>query len=462
MMKKKMALSLIAAGLFFYGCGRGSSSDDTTITVERGPVVNAMVVDSKGVKARELGGGKYQFNGTPSYPVMAVGGFIDINGDGRLSEGDITNTLIYDTLDGKGVTIVSTIAQNSDIKEYLKTTYDLTDEEIANDLPQNNKIIAAISDAVFEYCIKNQIYNPKNLTLDELKTLEPTIEEQLNIYNQVQNRAEVEQQLIQKLNLPTLSADDIEEIAQTGNNVSEGQLKLMVQQLPQYPLTQEDKEALAHMWNEEKLAHDVYLALYDLYPNNTLYTIAQRSEAQHQASVEDLIAKYDLNILSPDFSGGYDPEALAQFGLGEFSIDSIKELYNTLYDLGKNSEIDALKVGCMVEVTDINDLNTYINSGQLTPDMMIVFTNLRDGSYHHYWAFDKALKAKGVIEGCCSAGEEYCKTPEEYPIFTGTNGNGYGYGNSNSTLGLNSNTSIGLNSNSTYGNNSERGYHGGR
>ena len=44
--------------------------------------------------------------------------------------------------------------------------------------------------------------------------------------------------------------------------------------------------------------------------------------------------------------------------------------------------------------------------------MIDVFNFLRDGSYNHYWAFDKGLKNKGVSTGCCTW-TELCHT--EYP-----------------------------------------------
>jgi hypothetical protein len=82
----------------------------------------------------------------------------------------------------------------------------------------------------------------------------------------------------------------------------------------------------------------------------------------------------------------------------------------------------------MVEVTDINDLNEKIITAEETnaSDLIAVFTNLRDGSYNHYWAFDLALKNIGVAEGCCALGTidgvNYCHT--EYP----QNEYGYRYG----------------------------------
>ena len=35
-------------------------------------------------------------------------------------------------------------------------------------------------------------------------------------------------------------------------------------------------------------------------------------------------------------------------------------------------------------------------------DIVTMFNFLRDGSYNHYWLFDKGLKNKGVADGCYS------------------------------------------------------------
>ena len=187
-------------------------------------------------------------------------------------------------------------------------------------------------------------------------------------------------------------------------------------------LTKDDKNAIAYMWNEEKLAKDIYMTLYNLYSDNpsakVLYNISTRSESKHQKMVEYLAQKYDLNITNPPtYAKHYDENELKKYGVGEFSLDEIQNLYNTLYEKGSKSIQDALEVGCVVEVTDVNDLNERIAeanaSGAL--DLVTVFEKLRRVSYNHYWAFDKTLKNMGISKGCCVLGDDYCKTPEEYP-----------------------------------------------
>ncbi len=181
-------------------------------------------------------------------------------------------------------------------------------------------------------------------------------------------------------------------------------------------LSQPVKDTIAYMYSEEKLAHEVYLDVYALQPQKQLYNIATRSEVQHMDAVNRLAIKYDLNITRyPNTAPPYDAESLTDYGDGKFPVDEIQQLYDTLYAKGIASAQDALEVGCIVEVTDINDLDRDIALAQSIDagDVVDIFNFLRDGSYNHYWAFDKGLKNMGVIDGCCSLGDTYCHL--EYP-----------------------------------------------
>ena len=200
-------------------------------------------------------------------------------------------------------------------------------------------------------------------------------------------------------------------------------------------LTPEQVYEVAYMWNEEKLAHDLYLNLYNLYANEQaatpLYNIATRSEIQHMNAVEGLLEKYDIDATNVEgnFAGPYDPNKLAALGSGEFSLSELQSLYDQLYAKGSQSLKDALEVGCIVEVTDVNDLDKALEIAGDNQDLVNVFTFLRNGSYNHYWAFDRTLKSIGVTQGCCALGDEYCKTPDEYPATNGGGQGGMGQGN---------------------------------
>jgi len=181
-------------------------------------------------------------------------------------------------------------------------------------------------------------------------------------------------------------------------------------------LSAEQKYALAYMWNEEKLAYDIYLALNEINPARQFVNIATKSETTHIELVENLIKNYDINISNlKDYTVNYSQEELRALPAGKYGVPEIQELYNVLYEKGTASLASAFEVGCMVEVTDVDDLDKYILLSNDNQDLLDTFNILRDGSYKHYWAFDSGLKNIGVTDGCCSLGEMYCKTTEEYP-----------------------------------------------
>lgn len=200
-----------------------------------------------------------------------------------------------------------------------------------------------------------------------------------------------------------------------------------IKTLPLEPLSGEEKSSLIFMWNEEKLAKDLYYTLAQNYSeynvSQTFSNIAERSETIHQEAVEILLDKYKISIDEIPYDENRDLNS--EYPPGVFSLPEIQNLYDQLLNQGMISIEDALKVGCIVEVTDVNDLNEKIANAD-NPDIIKAFEFLRQGSYNHYWAFDRALKRIGVQDGCCSLGEDYCKTVEEFPPSNQANGNGRG------------------------------------
>jgi hypothetical protein len=203
---------------------------------------------------------------------------------------------------------------------------------------------------------------------------------------------------------------------------------------PASTLTQDVKNTLSYMGNEERLAYDVYNYLYDFHAQsgeyiNQLTNIATKSEYTHIQTVQLLVRKY---ISSPDeFTNvdmqelGYKDTNISDMQAGVYDIQAIQDLYDALTAKGEASKQAALEVGCIVEVTDINDLLEDIKLAEDSnaSDVVTAFEFLRDGSYSHYWAFDNGLKNMGVSDGCCVLGAEYCHP--EYP----QNSNGSNGGN---------------------------------
>ena len=414
-MKTTILTLSLAATLILVGCGSSSSTTSpdavdevTDITVERGPVLEAAVKDANGNMGQALGNGVYRFNSAVVYPVESFGGYIDMNRDGVVNAGDVKmDQLRLKTDAGTVMTLATTL--NADLRQSL-LEIGYSADELSNATPTTDMDIAALSDEVYKYCNENNISDPSLITSVQMLTLQTRIQARKSSYkSQTLSAAELESILMAELDVNVLTD---EEVATLPANPTE----TVIQALPAVALSDAQKYTLAYMWNEERLAQDIYLALNALTPSNTLYNIATNGEAQHVASVRNLIEKYDLNILNMiDYSGGYSAVALDAYVAGEYSLTAITDLYNILYTKGSTSAQDALETGCMVEVTDINDLNVDIQTVQGAEDLVLVFESLRSGSYSHYWAFDSALKASGVSEGCCVVGTEYCKSEEEYP-----------------------------------------------
>ena len=189
-------------------------------------------------------------------------------------------------------------------------------------------------------------------------------------------------------------------------------------------LSEELVNTLSYMGNEERLAYDVYNRLYTEWGIKTFTHIANKSEIKHIRAVQDLIKKYKLNdanhFTNVDLPAlGYMNTAVEDMKSGTYDISKIQRLYDDLVSMGSESDISALNVGCIIEVVDINDLDAYIHIAEDSnaSDVVDTFNFLRNGSYTHYWAFDKALKNRGVADGCCALGTidgvNYCHP--EYP-----------------------------------------------
>ena len=189
---------------------------------------------------------------------------------------------------------------------------------------------------------------------------------------------------------------------------------------PVSKLSQELTDTLAYMGNEERLAYDVYNALYEQYGTEQFTKIATNGEYKHITAVQELIQKYklsdDVSFTNIDLPAlGYVNTNIEDMEAGTYDIAAIQKLYDDLVTQGSTSEIDALKVGCIIEVVDVNDLNRDIALAESegATDIVTVFNFLRDGSYNHYWSFDKGLKNQGIADGCCSLATDYCHP--EYP-----------------------------------------------
>lgn len=153
--------------------------------------------------------------------------------------------------------------------------------------------------------------------------------------------------------------------------------------LPLETLSEEEKSSLAFMREEEKLAHDVYVKMYEQWNIPIFNNIAQ-SEQTHTEAVLALIDRYDLE----------DP--VGANGLGIFVDTALANLYQILVPQGRTSAIDALIVGAVIEEIDILDLVNLLNTVVDNQDIRFVYENLLKGSRNHLRAFVKNLENRNT------------------------------------------------------------------
>lgn len=147
-------------------------------------------------------------------------------------------------------------------------------------------------------------------------------------------------------------------------------------------LSEDELAGLVFMREEEKLAHDVYLTLYEQWGQETFANIAE-SEQTHTDGVAALLVAY-----------GVDDPAVSR-GTGEFADANLQVLYDQLVAQGSESLDAALRVGAAIEEIDILDLEHHIS---LTDNAYIirVYENLKAGSENHLRAFTTVIERQSA------------------------------------------------------------------
>lgn len=135
-------------------------------------------------------------------------------------------------------------------------------------------------------------------------------------------------------------------------------------------------QQLAYLIEEEKLAHDVYQAMFDLWGARVFGNIL-KSEQTHQSQVLAVMNAHNIS----------DPRSAT---IGVFKNADLQALYNELIAKGSKSAVDAYEVGVAIEVLDIEDLTKMLATAK-DADVIAMMENLRRGSENHLRAFNKQL-----------------------------------------------------------------------
>jgi hypothetical protein len=142
------------------------------------------------------------------------------------------------------------------------------------------------------------------------------------------------------------------------------------------PLNTAETAHLLYIREEEKLALDIYQALYSKWQVRIFSNIAA-SEQRHFDAIGTLIDRYGLS----------DP---AQPTAGVFTNTDLQKLFDDLLSKGNLSLLDALQVGVAIEEQDIDDLKGAI-SATGNRDILTIYGNLLNGSLNHLSAFNSRI-----------------------------------------------------------------------
>lgn len=148
---------------------------------------------------------------------------------------------------------------------------------------------------------------------------------------------------------------------------------------PQITISDDIRQGLLLMREEEKLAKDVYAYFASLY-SVPAFTNITASETKHMSSVKTLLDKYNIT----------DP--VKDDTIWVFTNPLFTMLYNELTTKGTTSLTEALKIWIQIEELDITDIDKLLSQVPTDSDFALVYNNLRSWSIRHLTSFINNLE----------------------------------------------------------------------
>lgn len=147
-------------------------------------------------------------------------------------------------------------------------------------------------------------------------------------------------------------------------------------------LTDAEQTTLLKMKDEEKLARDVYAALYQKW-SSPVFSRISYAENNHLNAIINLLKYYE----QADTLVGES---------GKFADTEMQNLYNELLSKGYVSIEEAYNTGALIEEMDIKDLNNALAETS-NENISMVYENLTKGSRNHLRSFYKQLTSLGIV-----------------------------------------------------------------
>lgn len=161
-----------------------------------------------------------------------------------------------------------------------------------------------------------------------------------------------------------------------------GGINALFNEIEIVPLSAAEEDELLFMWEEEKMARDVYLNLAQTW-QLPIFANTARAEQKHMDLMYTFIETYGFAGQIPEDV----PDAFVNPDLSTLFTDSVTK--------GELSLIDALEVGATIEDKDLFDLYNLIEYETDNKHIELVAYNLARASRNHLRAFGRALEAQG-------------------------------------------------------------------
>jgi len=145
-------------------------------------------------------------------------------------------------------------------------------------------------------------------------------------------------------------------------------------------LSSQAASELIRMREEEKLAHDVYLAMHEKW-GAQVFGI-RNAELKHMGAMKKMLDRFGME----------DP--IVDQTPGVFASEVYSDLYVQLVESGSESLMDAYKVGAKIEELDLFDLRTA-SDGVGDQVLTKVYGNLERATRNHLRAFAAQIEANG-------------------------------------------------------------------
>lgn len=150
----------------------------------------------------------------------------------------------------------------------------------------------------------------------------------------------------------------------------------------QATLSEAESTNLIFMREEEKLARDTYITLYETWGSRVFSNISS-SEQNHMDVMLTMLNIYGI------------PDPVPSDTVGDFNNTILSDLYIDLVAKGNVSWLDAMYVGAFIEEVDIRDIEVAIDQ-TVHADLIAAYENLLAGSKNHLRAFVSQIEGTGI------------------------------------------------------------------